>query len=94
MRVSRSSSLYICQCHKALSSARPRGTGGLFRCLRRPLDAWKADQLKSSRTKMNNTTFEEDEAFVPQVLPDYIAWTSLVLCSIILAVGVLGTVQL
>ena len=40
---------------------------------------------------MNNTTFEEDEAFVPQVLPDYIAWTSLVLCSIILAVGVLGT---
>ena len=33
---------------------------------------------------MNNTTSDV------LVLPDYIAWTSLVLCSIVLAVGVLG----
>ena len=34
---------------------------------------------------MNNTTSE-----AAWVLPEYIAWTSLVLCSVVLAVGVLG----
>jgi thyrotropin-releasing hormone receptor len=39
---------------------------------------------------MNNTTEVFDEAFESIVLPEYIALTSLVLCSIILAVGLLG----
>lgn len=39
---------------------------------------------------MNNTTLVVEEAFEPIVLPEYIAMTSLVLCSIILAVGIAG----
>ncbi len=40
---------------------------------------------------MNNTTdLVEEEAFTPTELPEYVAWTSLVLCSVILAVGLLG----
>ena len=40
---------------------------------------------------MNNSTeAATNEVYEPIELPEYIAWTSLVLCSIILAVGILG----